>query len=237
MKRVILTIALLLSLGLVTQANADVNTGPQYGDFQDVLTDTNGNVVSVTSGEVNGTQGIASPYGSADTTNAGTPTILDPGTSAPTPSQVQTAITSNVFMSTLTGASSTPTPGCMTHYQDAKEMDVINVSVQFIYRMTAYWCWDNAWHITSWNNGPVSWPKVAYGWKVDENCVGKDSTSCYGWYYSWHGSPTGGHYAFRQGRIEQDIPLIGVVIGYCYPKLQLWVNAGPYWSGTHSDGC
>jgi hypothetical protein len=199
--------------------------------------DANGNVVATASGQVNGTSTMTSPWGGADLTNASTPTILDAGTTTPTGAQTAQASVFAASLAVPLSSVSPPAPGCMEHYQDAKEMDLLNLSVQFIYRMDAYWCWDSSWHITKWNNGPVSWPKVAQFWKVDANCVGEDSTSCYGWYYSWHGSPTGGHYAHRQGQIEQDVPYIGVVIGYCYPSLQLWVNAGPWYSGTHSDGC
>ena len=44
-----------------------------------------------------------------------------------------------------------------------------------------------------------------------------------GWWYTWRGSQTGGHYSRRQGKIDNCILKWGC-IGTHYPQIEVWVN-------------
>jgi hypothetical protein len=50
-----------------------------------------------------------------------------------------------------------------------------------------------------------------------------------GWWYTWRGSPTGGHYSRRQGQIDNCIFKWGC-IGTHYPQIELWVNGNGAWA-------
>jgi hypothetical protein len=50
-----------------------------------------------------------------------------------------------------------------------------------------------------------------------------------GWWYAWRGSPTGGHYSRRQGKIDNCILRWGC-IGSHYPQIEVWVNGNGAWA-------
>jgi len=50
-----------------------------------------------------------------------------------------------------------------------------------------------------------------------------------GWWYTWRGSPTGGHYSRRQGEIDNCIFKWGC-IGSHYPQIEMWVNGNGAWA-------
>ena len=50
-----------------------------------------------------------------------------------------------------------------------------------------------------------------------------------GWWYTWRGSPTGGHYSRRQGKIDNCIFRWGC-IGSHYPQIEMWVNGNGAWA-------
>ena len=50
-----------------------------------------------------------------------------------------------------------------------------------------------------------------------------------GWWYTWRGSPTGGHYSRRQGKIDNCILKWGC-IGSHYPQIEIWVNGNGAWA-------
>jgi hypothetical protein len=205
--------------------------GVSTGSYTDTLYDANGNVVATKSGVVAGGTVFSSPWGSADTTNAATAT--------------QTDVTSHDGTSDYSSGSSggaptsmAPAPGCMDHTVTA-EQDSLLGFILFQYKVKSHWCWNSSWGITVMHTG-ISWDNVDATFKVDANCAGNDAQSCYGWFYSWHGNPKGGHYTSRQGDIEQDIciPFIGCyTVGHCYPRVQTWVNAGPWYTGKPEAGC
>ncbi len=50
-----------------------------------------------------------------------------------------------------------------------------------------------------------------------------------GWWYTWRGSLTGGHYSRRQGKIDNCIFRWGCLWSY-YPQIELWVNGNGAWA-------
>jgi hypothetical protein len=55
-----------------------------------------------------------------------------------------------------------------------------------------------------------------------------------GWYYSWSGAGTGGHYAERQGSVSNCIFRWGC-ISTSYPQVKIWLNGNGAWTGSGSD--
>jgi len=54
-----------------------------------------------------------------------------------------------------------------------------------------------------------------------------------GWYYTWSGSGTGGHYAERQGSISNCVFHWGC-ISTSYPLVKIWLNGNGAWAGDGS---
>jgi len=50
-----------------------------------------------------------------------------------------------------------------------------------------------------------------------------------GWWYTWRGSQTGGHYSRRQGKIDNCVLKWGC-IGTHYPQIEVWVNGNGAWA-------
>ena len=50
-----------------------------------------------------------------------------------------------------------------------------------------------------------------------------------GWWYTWRGSPTGGHYSRRQGKIDNCFFKWGCIFSH-YPQIELWVNGNGAWA-------
>jgi len=50
-----------------------------------------------------------------------------------------------------------------------------------------------------------------------------------GWWYTWRGSLTGGHYSRRQGKIDNCILKWGCISSH-YPQIELWVNGNGAWA-------
>jgi hypothetical protein len=50
-----------------------------------------------------------------------------------------------------------------------------------------------------------------------------------GWWYTWRGSLTGGHYSRRQGKIDNCILRWGC-LGSHYPQIEVWVNGNGAWA-------
>lgn len=50
-----------------------------------------------------------------------------------------------------------------------------------------------------------------------------------GWWYTWKGSLTGGHYSRRQGKIDNCILKWGCLASH-YPQIELWVNGNGAWA-------
>jgi hypothetical protein len=53
----------------------------------------------------------------------------------------------------------------------------------------------------------------------------------YGWYYSWAGTGSGGHFAHRDGSISNCILKYGC-ISTAYPYVDMWLNANGAWSAS-----
>ena len=50
-----------------------------------------------------------------------------------------------------------------------------------------------------------------------------------GWWYTWRGSLTGGHYSRRQGKIDNCILRWGCLASH-YPQIEVWVNGNGAWA-------
>ena len=50
-----------------------------------------------------------------------------------------------------------------------------------------------------------------------------------GWWYTWRGSPTGGHYSRRQGEIDNCFFKWGCLFS-AYPQIEIWVNGNGAWA-------
>jgi hypothetical protein len=50
-----------------------------------------------------------------------------------------------------------------------------------------------------------------------------------GWWYTWRGSATGGHYSRRQGKIDNCIFRWGCIASH-FPQIEIWVNGNGAWA-------
>ncbi len=96
--------------------------------------------------------------------------------------------------------------------------------VAWRYHQVDHWCW--------------SYPRItclsigAGFYDVDgTSSTVNSSDNGYGWYYTWAGSPTGGHYAYRWGSISNCIFKVGC-IGTSYPYVEMWLNGNGAWTAS-----
>jgi len=113
----------------------------------------------------------------------------------------------------LAGAS-----GCSTVDETLTWSSLISTLAVFHHRVS--WCW--------------SYPRITgvnvscYSTNVDQfvtnlGCGGGGN------YYTWSGSPQGGHYSFRQGYYKNCVPVVGC-IAHAYPWVKIWVNGNGAWT-------
>lgn len=101
-------------------------------------------------------------------------------------------------------------------------------TVMWSYNVASHWEWGPSLSIFNMHTG-ISWDKGDSSWGHYENCIGQDTQSCYGWFYTWRGLSKGGHYSSRQGHIQQQVclPFIGCwVDADCAPRVETWVTGG-----------
>jgi hypothetical protein len=95
--------------------------------------------------------------------------------------------------------------------------------VAWRYHQVDHWCW--------------SYPRItcldigAGFYDVDGTSNVNWGNNGYGWYYSWAGSATGGHYAHRDGSVSNCILKYGC-ISTAYPYVDMWLNGNGAWSAS-----
>jgi len=95
--------------------------------------------------------------------------------------------------------------------------------VAFRYHQVNHWCWQYP-NITCLN--------VSSGfYDVDPSGQVRYDGNGYGWYYNWAGGPFGGHYAHRDGKIDNCILRYGCIGSY-YPYVDMWVNGNGAWTAS-----
>jgi hypothetical protein len=95
--------------------------------------------------------------------------------------------------------------------------------VAWRYRQVDHWCWQYP-NITCLDIG-------SNFYDVDANGQVRYDGSGYGWYYTWSGGPFGGHYAHREGRIDNCVLKYGCIGSY-YPYVDVWLNGNGAWSAS-----
>jgi hypothetical protein len=95
--------------------------------------------------------------------------------------------------------------------------------VAWRYHQVNHWCWQYP-NITCFN-------AASYFTDVDATGQVHYDSNGFGWYYTWAGGPSGGHYSHRGGRIDNCILRYGCISSY-YPYVDIWVNGNGAWSGS-----
>jgi hypothetical protein len=95
--------------------------------------------------------------------------------------------------------------------------------VAWRYHQVDHWCWQYP-NITCLDIG-------SNFYDVDANGQVRYDSQGYGWYYTWAGGPFGGHYAHREGRIDNCVLRYGCVGSY-YPYVDMWLNGNGAWSAS-----
>jgi hypothetical protein len=94
------------------------------------------------------------------------------------------------------------------------------------------WCWTQGGY---YNMKITSMSIATYISHVDTCCIvyhGELAGSQHDYYYTWKGTPTGGHYSFRQGNVANCVLRYGCLATQ-YPWVRIWVNGNGAWSSTH----
>jgi hypothetical protein len=95
--------------------------------------------------------------------------------------------------------------------------------VAWRYHQVDHWCWQYP-NITCLNIG-------SNFYDVDANGQVVYDSAGYGWYYTWSGGPFGGHYAHREGRIDNCVLHYGCIGSY-YPYVDMWLNGNGAWTAS-----
>jgi len=95
--------------------------------------------------------------------------------------------------------------------------------VAWRYHQVDHWCWQYP-NITCLDIG-------SNFYDVDANGQVRYDSQGYGWYYTWAGGPFGGHYAHREGRIDNCVLKYGCIGSY-YPYVDMWLNGNGAWSAS-----
>jgi hypothetical protein len=109
--------------------------------------------------------------------------------------------------------------GCAWYHAWITAKDITGWFVVYKYHVRRNWCWNYGHRVTS-----VS-TSTPWFTDLDPNMyVRSVSLSPHGWYYTWCcGDGKSGHYAFRQGRIENCILKYGCISTW-YPTIEIWVH-------------
>jgi hypothetical protein len=176
--------------------------------YTETVTDPLGNVVTqvhrdgIPAGAVFGTAGIA------DSSPSGA-TSLDPGTSpAVSPTRRLAAC-------------------CSPDGADTVSFEVTKRSwlgfVAWRYHQVDHWCWSYP---------RITCLSVAGGfYDLDTFSSVNWAANGYGWYYSWGGSPTGGHYAHEDGSVANCVIHYGC-LSTSYPYVDMWLNGNGAWAAS-----
>lgn len=100
-------------------------------------------------------------------------------------------------------------------------------SLVYRFHQVKYWCWVYP-RITGVN-------VYTYVSNVDGNYQYRGVIASSGYYYTWSGSASGGHYSFRQGKFDNCILKYGC-ISSSYPWVKIYVNGNGAWVGYDGGG-
>jgi hypothetical protein len=101
--------------------------------------------------------------------------------------------------------------------------------VVYRYHVKRLWCWNYGHRVTSAST------KTPWFTDVDRNFrIVSESLSPHGWFYLWCcGDGRSGHYAWRQGQIENCILKYGC-IGTWYPTIEIFLHGNGTWHDRKS---
>jgi hypothetical protein len=120
--------------------------------------------------------------------------------------------------------------GCATIVPHVTASDWLLQYTYWRYYAPAHWCWPYIGANMSWYPQNPYFRDVSYGWtNPDPGHV------ISGYFYSWRGNGQAGHYAFRQGKITENVALFSIPIGDVLPQIEIWTT-GPYWTVQKSSG-
>jgi hypothetical protein len=125
----------------------------------------------------------------------------------------------------MTGDGGTPSySGCGAHESILTAKDILKLFVVYKYHVKRYWCWNYGHRVTSAST------KTPWFTNLDPNFyVVSVSLSPHGWFYTWCcGDSRSGHYAFRQGQVNNCIFKYGC-IGTTYPTIEIWLHGNGTW--------
>jgi hypothetical protein len=114
--------------------------------------------------------------------------------------------------------------GCGWLHAWLTEKDILGLFVVFKYHVRRSWCWNYGHRVTSAST------QTPWFTDVDPNfIIISVSLSPHGWFYTWCcGDGHSGHYAFRQGEIQNCILKYGC-IGTWYPTIEIFLHGDGTW--------
>jgi hypothetical protein len=109
--------------------------------------------------------------------------------------------------------------GCAWYHGVLTGKDITTLFVVYKYHVKRNWCWNYGHRVTS---ASTTTPWFT---NVDPNMyIRSVSISPHGWFYTWCcGDGRSGHYAFRQGQIENCILKYGCLSTW-YPTIEIFVH-------------
>ena len=109
--------------------------------------------------------------------------------------------------------------GCAWLHSWLTAKDITGLFVVYKYHVRRNWCWKDGDHITSAST------ETPWFTDIDPNMnVISVSVSPHGWFYTWCcGDGRSGHYAFRQGKIENCVLKYGCLSTW-YPTIEIWLH-------------
>ncbi|HZR95670.1 MAG TPA: hypothetical protein VFA56_08240 [Gaiellaceae bacterium] len=185
--------------------------------YTETLRDAAGRVVSQThregipAGTLLGSAGVAASTAASDVGHA---TALDAGT-------VPAAVTPTRRLQACCSSS-----GSDTVDFTVTQRTNFGLTVAWRYHQVDHWCWTYP-RITCLSIGAGFYDVDGTSSSVNYGDSG------YGWYYTWAGSATGGHFAHRSGSVSNCIFKVGC-LGTSYPYVDMWLNGNGAWTASGS---
>jgi hypothetical protein len=109
--------------------------------------------------------------------------------------------------------------GCASVHAVLTAKDILRLFVVYKYHVKRYWCWNYGHRVTSASTN------TPWFTDLDPNMrIVSVSISPHGWFYTWCcGDSRSGHYAFRQGQIDNCILKYGCISTW-YPTIEIFVH-------------
>jgi hypothetical protein len=109
--------------------------------------------------------------------------------------------------------------GCAWYHAVLTKKSLLHLTVVFRYHVKRNWCWNYGHRVTSVSTETPWFTDVDPNFQIIDKSI-----SPHGWFYTWCcGDGRSGHYAFRQGRIDNCIFKYGCVGSY-YPTIEMFVH-------------